>query len=154
MTNKTSFLATSMLLFGQAVAFSPCALHRAAKVSVPTKIFSAMERLHNPSTNAFGPLEHIYSLAEIDDITHKIQDDEWMALGSAIAESMLEMILDVGSGPLKRMGWVEKMSITNRIAENVSKTVKVSNFSVKHYLCYEHVSSDLLYCISEISLYY
>jgi hypothetical protein len=87
-----------------------------------------MERLHDPSTNAFGPLEHIYSLAEIDEITHKIADDEWTALGSAIAETMLEMILDVGSGALKRMGWVERMSITNKVAEDVSNTVTVGGF--------------------------
>jgi len=90
-----------------------------------------MERLHDPSTNAFGPLEHLYSLAEIDEITHKIEDDEWTALGSAIAEAMLEMILDVGSGALKRMGWVERMSITNKVAEDVSKTVTKSLYTIR-----------------------
>lgn len=116
------------ILIGQGMSFSPSASLRKWDIPTSTKMHSAMERLHDPSTNAFGPLEHIYSLSEIDDITHKIEDDEWTALGSAIAESMLEMILDVGSGALKRMGWVERISITNNIAEEVSKTVTVGGF--------------------------
>lgn len=117
------------LLFGQAKAFAPTSLSKGKQYELNptnTKVYNAMERLHDPSTNAFGSLEHVYSLAEIDDITHKIEDDEWMAIGSAISESLLETILDVCSDALKRMGWVERMSITNRVAEDVSKTVEVS----------------------------
>jgi len=85
-----------------------------------------MERLHNPSTNpVFGSLEHIFSLKEIDTITQKIADDEWTALGSVMAESMLEMILEVGENALNQRGWVERMSVINRIAEEVSSAVEV-----------------------------
>ena len=95
---------------------------------------NAMERLHDPSTNAFGPVEHIYSLADIDTITHKIEDDEWTALGSSIAESLLETVLDVCSFALRRMSWVDRMDITNQVAVDVSKTVEVSSSSISYML--------------------
>jgi len=91
--------------------------------STTTNLASAMERLHDPSTNAFQ-VEHVYSLRDIDRITQKITDDEWSALGSVIAETMLETILDVGDDALKQRGWVERMSLTNRIAEEVSRVVE------------------------------
>lgn len=84
-----------------------------------------MERLHDPSTNAYGRVEHVYSLNEIGIITKKISDDEWTALGSVIAETMLETILDVGDDALNRRGWVERTTVTNRIAEEVSSAVEV-----------------------------
>ena len=84
-----------------------------------------MERLHDPSTNAYGSVEHIYSLHDIETITQKIADDEWTALGSVIAETMYETILDVGDGALRQRGWVERMSLSNRIAEEVSSAVEV-----------------------------
>jgi uncharacterized protein with gpF-like domain len=93
--------------------------------SPPTTLFNAMERLHDSSTNAFGSLEHMYTLNDIDDITQKIADDEWTALGSAIAETMLETILDVCDEVIKKMGWVERMSVTNKIAEDIASTVEV-----------------------------
>lgn len=92
----------------------------------PTALLSAMERLHDTSTNAFGPIEHIYSLNDIDYVTRKIAEDEWMALGTAIAEAMYEMILDVGDEALHEMGFVERMSVTNKIAEDVTSAVEVS----------------------------
>jgi uncharacterized protein with gpF-like domain len=93
--------------------------------SPPTTLFNAMERLHDSSTNAFESLEHMYTLNDIDDITQKIADDEWTALGSAIAETMLETILDVCDEVIKKMGWVERMSVTNKIAEDIASTVEV-----------------------------
>jgi len=91
-----------------------------------------MERLHNPSTNSvFGSLEHIFSLKEIDTITQKIADDEWTALGSVMAESMLEMILEVGENALNQRGWVERMSVINRIAEEVSSAVEKSIYRIR-----------------------
>lgn len=114
----------------EAVAFAPGLPRLNPVVSSPTRLHNAMERLHDSTTNSFGPLEHVYSLAEIDSITRKIQDDEWMALGSAVAESLLETILDVCSDALKRMGWVERMNMTNKVADDVSKTVKVSRCNV------------------------
>lgn len=87
-------------------------------------MLAAMERLHDPSTNSYGRAEHIYSLRDIDAITRTIGDDEWTALGSAIAEAMYETILDVGDDALGQRGWVERMSVTNRIAEEVSKSVE------------------------------
>ena len=119
-------LAVFSVLVARVTAFSPGLSDHKVHVTSSTRIYNAMERLHDPSTNAFGPLEHIYSMAEIDGITHKIEDDEWMALGSAIAESMLETILDVCSGVLKKMGWVEKMNVINKVAQDISKTVEVS----------------------------
>jgi hypothetical protein len=82
-----------------------------------------MERLHDPSTNAYGRVEHMYSPHEVGEITEKISDDEWTALGSVIAETMLKTTLDVGDGALRRRGWVERMTITNRIAKEVSSAV-------------------------------
>lgn len=89
-----------------------------------------MERLHDTSTNAFGPIEHVYSLNDIDYVTRKIAEDEWMALGTAIAEAMYEMILDVGDEALHKMGFVERMSVTDKIAEDVTCTVEVSEFDI------------------------
>ena len=88
-------------------------------------MFSAMERLHDTSTNPYGSVEHIFSLHEIDVITRKIADDEWMGLGSVISETMFETILDVGENALKERGWVDRMSLTDRIAEDVSSVVEV-----------------------------
>jgi hypothetical protein len=85
-----------------------------------------MERLHDTSTNGFGPIEHVYSLKDIDYVTRKIAEDEWMALGTAIAEAMYEMILDVGDEALHEMGFVERMSVTDKIAEDVTSAVEVS----------------------------
>ena len=103
-----------------------------------TRLYHAMERLHNPSSNAFGSLEHIFSLQEIDAITQKIADDEWMALGSVMAETLLETILDVGEDALNQRGWVERMSVTNRIAEEVSSAIEVCFFiHLYEGLCYQ-----------------
>lgn len=91
-------------------------------------LFSAMERLHDKSTNAFGRIEHVYSLNDIDNITRKIAEDEWMAgLGTAIAEAMYEMILDVSNEAMHEMGFVERMSVTNKIADDVTSAVEVSS---------------------------
>jgi hypothetical protein len=84
-----------------------------------------MERLHDPSTNAYGNIERVYSPREIGIVTEKIRDDEWSALGSVIAENMLETVLDVGGGGLNRRGWVERTSITNAIAEGIASAVEV-----------------------------
>lgn len=120
-----------LILAVPVMSFAPSSSNPKRIAPVPTKLYSAMERLHDPSTNAYGPLEHVYSIAEIHHITHKIEDDEWMALGSAIAEKLLETVLDVCSSALKRMGWVERMSVTNKVADDVSKAVKVrKNVSV------------------------
>jgi hypothetical protein len=100
-----------------------------------SRLYHAMERLHNPSSNGiFGTVEHIFSLHEIDTITHKIADDEWMALGSVMAESMLETILDVGDDALNQRGWVERMSVTNRIAEEIASAVEVCYGSSPTYI--------------------
>eukprot|EP00579_Thalassiosira_antarctica_P019963 CAMPEP_0201954082 /NCGR_PEP_ID=MMETSP0904-20121228/2188_1 /ASSEMBLY_ACC=CAM_ASM_000553 /TAXON_ID=420261 /ORGANISM="Thalassiosira antarctica, Strain CCMP982" /LENGTH=263 /DNA_ID=CAMNT_0048498037 /DNA_START=171 /DNA_END=965 /DNA_ORIENTATION=- len=90
-----------------------------------------MERLHDPSTNAYGPAEHVYSLHDIDVITQTIYDDEWTALGSVIAETMFETILEVGDDALGQRGWVERMSLTNRIAEEVSSAVEKSLYKIR-----------------------
>ena len=95
----------------------------------PKALFSAMERLHDTSTNAFGPIEHVYSHNDIDYVTRKIAEDEWMALGTAIAEAMYEMILDVSDEALHEMGFVERMTVTNKIAEDVTRAVEVSKDS-------------------------
>eukprot|EP01083_Nonionella_stella_P070543 188791_1 len=80
-------------------SFSPSCIQskriRTTKTNTKTML-AAMERLHDPSTNSYGRAEHIYSLRDIDAITRTIADDEWTALGSAIAEAMYETILDVG----------------------------------------------------------
>ena len=93
-----------------------------------------MERLHDTSTNAFGQIEHVYSFSDIDYVTRKIAEDEWMALGTAIAEAMYEMILDVGDEALHEMGFVERMSVTDKIAEDVTSAVEVSEFSFMHFV--------------------
>ena len=51
-----------------------------------------MERLHDPSTNAYGRVEHVYSPREVGKITEKISNDKWTALGLVIAEMMLKTI--------------------------------------------------------------
>ena len=45
---------------------------------------------------------------------------------SVTAETMLEMILDMGSG-VRRIGWIESC-ITNTVAEDTSSTVMVGGF--------------------------
>jgi hypothetical protein len=91
-----------------------------------TVLPSAMERLHDPSTNAYGCVEHVYSPCEVSVITQKISNNEWTAIRSIIAETMLETILDVGDDALKKRGWVERTTVTNRIAKEVTSTVDVS----------------------------
>ena len=91
-----------------------------------------MERLHNdPSTDVHSPygksVEHVYTLRDIDVVTRRVADDEWTGLGSAVAESMFETILEVGDEALARRGWVERTSLTERIAEEVSSAVEVSH---------------------------
>ena len=78
------------------------------------------------STNAYSSVEHVYSPHKVGVITQKISDSEWMAIGSVIAETMLKTILDVGGDVLKKRGWVERTTVTNRIAKEVSSTVEVS----------------------------
>jgi hypothetical protein len=41
-----------------------------------------MERLYDPSTNAYSCVEHVYSPREVSFITKKISDNEWTAIGS------------------------------------------------------------------------
>jgi hypothetical protein len=128
-----------LLLAVPVMSFAPSSSHPKPVAPVHTKLYNAMERLHDPSTNAFGPLEHVYSIAEIDHITHKIEDDEWMALGSAVADKLLETVLDVCSKALRRLGWVERMSVTNKVADDVSKAVKKSLHCVRlQPLAYDH----------------
>eukprot|EP01083_Nonionella_stella_P144386 450733_1 len=140
MTNK-KIPVVSFIFFLMVVAsvssFSPTCLHittlQSNRASFSTlKLFSAMERLHDPSTNAYGRVEHVYSLSEIDRITQKITDDEWAALGSVIAETMLETILEVGDDVLTQRGWVERMSVTNKIAEEVSTGVKKALYQIRN----------------------
>lgn len=90
-----------------------------------------MERLHDPSANAYGKIEHVYSLRDMDIITRKVADDEWTGLGSVIAESIYETILDVGDDALGQRGWVERMSLTERIAEEVSSTVEKTLYKIR-----------------------
>mmetsp|Transcript_17977 Transcript_17977/g.27374 ORF Transcript_17977/g.27374 Transcript_17977/m.27374 type:complete len:131 (+) Transcript_17977:124-516(+) len=123
---KTTFLLLCMIVPSTSFV-SPVTSRREQFTSKqPTSLFSAMERLHDTSTNGFGPIEHVYSLKDIDYITRKIAEDEWMALGTAIAEAMYEMILDVGDEALHEMGFVERMSVTDKIAEDVTSAVEVS----------------------------
>jgi hypothetical protein len=82
-----------------------------------------MERLHDPSTNAYSRMEHVYSPCEVGEITEKISDDKWTALGSVIAETMLKTTLNVGDGALRRRGWVQRTTVMNRIANEVSSAV-------------------------------
>ena len=103
---------------------------------MPTARFNAMERLHKPATNAFGTMEHIYTLHDIDEITRKIANDEWMALGSTIAEAMLETILDVSGDVLKRMRKDERVKITERIGEEISRAVEVCLFVPLLIVCF------------------
>lgn len=109
-----------------ATAFLPSEIFSRPGIKQPIVLFSAMERLHDTSTNAFGEIEHVYSLNDIDDITRKIADDEWMALGTAIAEAMYEMILEVSEEALHEMGFVQRMTVTNKISEDVASAVEVS----------------------------
>jgi len=133
MTFRTSslliLLATAQ---SEVVAFSfspphpPSTTQHVTTSTTTTTKLNAMERLHqDPSTvNTYGPIEHVYSLQDIDTITQHITDDEWTALGSVIAETMLEMILDVGEDGLMERGWVERTVLANRIAEDVSSVVE------------------------------
>ena len=126
------FLLLSLLVVPQVASFLSTVntIHSRPLPTQPstTALFSAMERLHDKSTNAFGRIEHVYSLNDIDDITRKIAEDEWMAgLGTAIAEAMYEMILDVSDEAMHEMGFVERMSVTNKIADDVTSAVEVSS---------------------------
>jgi hypothetical protein len=127
-----AFISVLLLIISIDGAFSfcprwvhPCTIS-IITTNTQTELSSAMERLHDPSTNAYGRIEHVYSLREIGIITDKIRNDEWSALGSIIAENLLETILDVGDVALNRRGWVERTSITNAIAEGISSAVEVS----------------------------
>jgi len=88
-----------------------------------------MECLHHPSKQY--PVEHVYSLQEIDQITQKIAADEWAALGSVIAEQMLEMILDIGKEALNQRPGVDKMMITDKIAEEISNDVEKTLYKIR-----------------------
>mmetsp|Transcript_30099 Transcript_30099/g.55302 ORF Transcript_30099/g.55302 Transcript_30099/m.55302 type:complete len:322 (+) Transcript_30099:145-1110(+) len=109
---------------------------------------NAMERLHrDPSTlNTYGLIEHVYSLQDIDTITQHITDDEWTALGSVIAETMLEMILDVGEDGLMERGWVERTVLANRIAEDVSSVVEKELHKLRSQSsnAFEHYGHEVL----------
>ena len=118
-------------------SFSPVARDAAAAIATTasssaaarTTILHAMERLHDPSANPYrnpSNIEHVYTTKDIDVVTRLVRDDEWTALGSVIAETMFETILDVGDEALKRRGWVDRMALTDRIAEDVSSSVEVS----------------------------
>lgn len=96
-----------------------------------TGLFSAMERLHDPSANPYGSVEHVYSIRDIEVVTQKIADDEWTGLGSVIAETMFETILDVGDDALGEMSWVDSMSLTDRIAEEVSSSVEKTLYKIR-----------------------
>ncbi|KAL7464167.1 hypothetical protein ACHAXS_004501 [Conticribra weissflogii] len=87
-----------------------------------------MERLHDPSANAYGPLEHVYCLDDINEITQKIADDEWIALGSAIAEAMLETLFDIGADALKALGKVDRAKSEERMAKGISIAVEAVLF--------------------------
>ena len=123
---KTTFLLLCMIVPSTSFVSPVTSRHEQFTSKQSTSLFSAMERLHDTSTNGFGPIEHVYSLKDIDYITRKIAEDEWMALGTAIAEAMYEMILDVGDEALHEMGFVERMSVTDKIAEDVTSAVEVS----------------------------
>ena len=43
----------------------------------------------------------------------------WAALGSVVAETKLGTILDVDKNTLGQQGWLEVMSLTDRITEEV-----------------------------------
>jgi len=88
-----------------------------------------MECLHRPTTKY--PVEHVYSLQEIDQITQKIAADEWAALGSVIAEQMLEMILDIGNEALNQRPGVDRMMITDKIAEEISNEVEKTLYKIR-----------------------
>ena len=91
-----------------------------------------MECLHHPTTAAKAyPVEHVYSLQEIDQITNKIAADEWAALGSVIAEQMLEMILDIGKEALCQRPGVDRMRITDKIAEEISNDVEKTLYKIR-----------------------
>lgn len=126
MTRRTALLLL-LASAGTASSFSPAShpARPAARATPAARLLGAMERLHDPA--ARGPAaERVYSLRDIDRITREIAEDEWTALGSAIAESMYETILDVGDGALRRRGWVDRMSLTNGIAEDVASAVEAS----------------------------
>ena len=91
-----------------------------------TVLPSDMERLHDPSSNAYGRMEHVYSSHKVGVITPKISDNKWMAIGSVIAETMLETILDARDDALKKREWVKRTTVMNRIAKEVSSAVEVS----------------------------
>ena len=137
MATRNALLLLFCMMIVPSTSFMSTASHRQPLSSKKptTLLFSAMERLHDTSTNAFGPIEHVYSLSDIDYISRKIAEDEWMALGTAIAEAMYEMILDVGDEALHEMGFVERMSVTDKIAEDVTSAVEVSEVCM---LCTRH----------------
>ena len=89
-----------------------------------TVLSSAMERLHDLFTNVYGHVEHVYSPCKVGVITQKISNDNLTAIGSVIANTMLTKILDVGDGVLKKRGWVERTTVTNRIAKEVSNAME------------------------------
>lgn len=125
MTPNGALLSLLVAACAPAVSsFSPAAI-QGKRMPGATAALRAMERLHDPSTNAYS-VEHVYSLRDIDVVTRKIADDEWTALGSIVAEALYEMILDVGDDALKQRGWVDRMSLTNKISEEVSGAVEVS----------------------------
>ena len=45
--------------------------------------------------------------------------------GSVIADCLLETILDIGDAVLQRMSFVDEVTLTNRIADEVSNAVEV-----------------------------
>eukprot|EP00569_Conticribra_weissflogii_P000690 CAMPEP_0171357386 /NCGR_PEP_ID=MMETSP0878-20121228/46213_1 /TAXON_ID=67004 /ORGANISM="Thalassiosira weissflogii, Strain CCMP1336" /LENGTH=263 /DNA_ID=CAMNT_0011863429 /DNA_START=222 /DNA_END=1013 /DNA_ORIENTATION=- len=103
-----------------------------------------MERLHDPSANTYDPLEHVYCLDDINEITKKVADDEWIALGSAIAEAMLETILDIGTDALKAMGREERATSQERMAKDISNAVEASLDMIRYQPIYHECGNHLL----------
>lgn len=131
-----SFFIIIFFLIVPATSFvSTASIHRNQFTNEnPTAVFSAMEHLHDSSANRFGPVEHVYSLKDIDLVTRKIADDEWSALATQIAEDIYEMILDVSEEALHEMSFSERAVMTNEVAENVASGVEVS--IIKLALCH------------------
>lgn len=125
---------------GVAVSAFPAPPTAAARRRPACTGLQAIERLHAPRDGAAGAAGRVYSLADIDRVTRTVADDEWAGLGSVIADCMLETVLDIGDAVLQKMSFVDEITLTNRIAAEVSNAVEKTLQNIR---AQEHASFDV-----------
>lgn len=118
-------------------------------------VLNAIERLHDGPTNCYGPLEHVYSLKDINTVTLKVSDDEWTALGIVVAESVLETVVDFSGVFLEQMQGADRDNFTRSLSYKISETVTTEFFEVRSnkygpYISQSHIPEGLVFELNSL----